>query len=82
MRARHYRVDRGFTDPKLDDHFSNITGTVRTWVHGSFIIFYHERVYAVQNAELIIFRCSMMGHNLVNLRITDNELVRETIWLF
>ena len=79
VRARHHRVDRGFTVPSLDDYFSNITGAVRTWVHGNFIVFYHERPYAVQNVELVIFRRSMEGRKLVNLRPTDDGLLGETL---
>ena len=43
VRTKHHLVDEGFSIPTLDDHFSNVTTMVHTWVHEDFVVFYHYR---------------------------------------
>lgn len=76
VRTKHHLVDEGFSIPTLDDHFSNVTTMVRTWVHEDFVVFYH---YALQGIELIVFRRSVNKRKFVNLRLSDDTLVAASI---
>jgi hypothetical protein len=85
--ADHHHVGKGFSLPKLDDFFLNVTNIVRTFqfffeeTNDTFIIYYHNPGPTASNLpmEMIVFRCGVAACKLVNLRPSDASFVKRTI---
>jgi len=79
IKTKHHLIDDRFSIPHLDDHFTQITHVVCSWVHGNFVIFYHPRTHVPRGIELIIFRRSTNKRKLVDLKAADCDLITVTI---
>ena len=75
VRTRHHLIDEGFSIPNLDDHFTQIANVVHSWVHGSFVVFYHARVHAPRDIKFMIFPRSINKRYLVDLRPAENDSI-------
>jgi hypothetical protein len=85
--ANHLHVGKGFSLPKLDDFFLNVTNIVRTFqfsfkeTNDTFIIYYHDPGLTASNLpmEMIVFHHGVAACKLVNLRPSDASFVEHTI---
>ena len=83
----HHSVGNGYSLPRLDCQFCNVTTIVQTFKvnlaghTNSFIIHYHDPGPYFPNTplEMIVFRKAKTLGGLVNLCSTDNTLVKQAI---
>jgi len=86
----HHRVDNGFSLPKLDDYFLDVSKQIQTSTfffaetRDRFTVYYHHDCDGVDytGTELIVFRQGINSGRLVNLRLTDDSFVQTTITRF
>jgi hypothetical protein len=86
----HHRVDNGFSLPKLDDYFLDVSKQIQTSTFffaetgDKFTVHCHHDCDGVDytGTELIVFRQGINSGRLVNLRAIDHSFVQRTIARF